>query len=57
VATFIGSDDDCTWLWHIRLGYTCKKSLQALAKKGLLKGAKTYKLKFCELCAIGKKVR
>ena len=34
---------------------TCGKTLQALAKLGLLKGAKTCKLKFCEYCIIGKK--
>ena len=51
------SNDDCTRLWHMRLRHTSENSLQALAKKGLLKGAKTYKLKFCELCAISKKVR
>jgi len=30
---------------------------QALAKKDLLKGAKTYKLKFCEHCIIGNKIK
>jgi len=27
VATSIGLDDDCTQLWHIRLGHTSEKSL------------------------------
>jgi len=32
VATSISSDDDCTRLWHMRLGHTGEKSLQALIK-------------------------
>ena len=32
VVTFIDSEDDCTRLWHMRLGQTGKKSLQALTK-------------------------
>jgi len=32
VATYIGSDDDCTWLWNMRLGHSDEKSLQALRK-------------------------
>ena len=43
-----GAYDDSIRLWHMRPGHTGEKSLQALARKGLLKGAKTYKLKFCE---------
>ena len=41
----------------MRLGHTGEKSLQALAKQGLLKGARTCKLKFCEHCVIGKKTK
>jgi len=48
VATFIGSDDDCTRLWHLRLKHTSEKSLQALANQGLLQDVKTCKLKFIE---------
>jgi len=32
VATSTDSDNDSTRLWHIRLGHTGEKSLQALAK-------------------------
>jgi len=34
-----------------------EKSVQVLAKQGLLKCTKTYKLKFCEHCALGKKIK
>jgi len=57
VATSIDSDDDSIKLWHMRLGHTGEKSLQALAKQGLLKGARTCKLKFCEHCIIEKKTK
>ena len=40
VTTSTDSDDDSTRLWHMRLGHTGEKSLQTLAKQGLLKGAK-----------------
>jgi len=36
VVTSIGSDDDYTRLWHVKLKHTSEKSLQALAKKYLL---------------------
>jgi len=57
VTISIGSDDDCTRLWHMRLGHTCEKSLQVLTKQYLFKGAKTCKLKFCEHCVIDKKIK
>jgi len=38
VVTSIDTDDYSTRLWHMRLGHTDEKSLQALAKQGLLKG-------------------
>ena len=41
----------------MRLGHIGEKSLQALAKKGLLKGARTCKLDFGEHCVIGKKTK
>ena len=34
-----------------------EKSMQALAKQGLLKGAKTCKLEFYEYCVLSKKVK
>ena len=44
-------------LWHMRLGHAGEKSLQTLAMQGLLKGAKTCKLDFCEQCVLGKQKR
>ena len=44
-------------LWHMRLGHSGEKSLQTLAMQGLLKGAKTCKLEFCEQCVLGKEKR
>ena len=41
----------------MRLKHTEEKSLQALAKYDLLKGASTCKLKFCEHCVIEKKTK
>ena len=49
--------DDSTRPWHMRLGRTGEKSMQALAKQRLLKGAKTCKLEFCEHCIIDKKTK
>ena len=57
LAASVGSDDDATRLWHMRLGHTGEKSLQALTKQGLLKGAKTCKMDFCEHCVLGKKTK
>jgi transposase InsO family protein len=39
------------------LGHAGEKSLQILAKQGLLKGTKTCKLEFCEHCVLGKQRR
>ena len=44
-------------LWHMRLGHAGEKYLQTLAMQGLLKGAKTCKLEFCEPCVLGKQKR
>ena len=44
-------------LWHMKLGHVGEKSLQTLAMQGLLKGAKTCKLDFCEQCVLGKQNR
>ena len=44
-------------LWHMRLGHAGEKSLQTLVMQGLLKGAKTFKLDFCEQCVLGKQKR
>lgn len=53
----IKKDAEATKLWHMRLGHTGEKSLQMLAKQGLLKGTKTCKLEFCEHCVLGKQRR
>jgi len=50
-------DAEATKLWHMRLGHAGEKSLQILAKQGLLKGTKACKLEFCEHCVLGKQRR
>ena len=50
-------DADTTRLWHMRLGHAGEKAMQGLVKQGLLKGAKTCKLEFCEHCVLGKQTR
>ena len=59
VATVSGSDKDAeiTSLWHRHLGHASERALLILVKRGLLKGAKTCKLEFCEHCVIGKQRR
>ncbi|GMI79054.1 hypothetical protein HRI_001574700 [Hibiscus trionum] len=58
VAAASGEDKlDSSQLWHMRLGHAGEKSLQILAKQGLLKGAKACKLNFCEHCVLGKQKR
>nr|KYP56816.1 Retrovirus-related Pol polyprotein from transposon TNT 1-94 [Cajanus cajan] len=41
---------DNTELWHHRLGHMSERGLVVLSKQGLLGGAMTGKLKFCESC-------
>lgn len=48
---------DSSRLWHMRLGHVGEKALQGLVKQGLLKGAKTGKIDFCEHCVLGKQTR
>ena len=50
-------DLEATKLWHMLLGHTNEKALQTLMKQGLLKGANSYKLEFCEHCVLGKQTR
>nr|KYP49125.1 Retrovirus-related Pol polyprotein from transposon TNT 1-94 [Cajanus cajan] len=45
---------DNTKLWHCRLGHMSERGLVVLSKQGLLSGAMTGKLKFCESCVMGK---
>jgi len=53
----VDSDDDATKLWHMRLDHVGEKSMQTLAKQGLLKDANTYKLEFCEHYVLDKKIK
>ena len=46
-------DVEAMKLCHMRLGHAGEKSLQILAKQGLLKGMKACKLEFCEHCVLG----
>ena len=55
VATSINSDDDSIRLWHIRLGYTGEKPLQAPTKEESLEGASTCNLEFGEHGVLDKK--
>ncbi|KAE8720956.1 hypothetical protein F3Y22_tig00017808pilonHSYRG00163 [Hibiscus syriacus] len=58
VATSIDEHElEATKLWHMRLGHVGEKSLKLLIDQGLLKGARTCKLAFCEHCIKGKKTR
>ena len=55
-ATITEEDKDSkiTRLWHMCLRHPGEKALQNLVKPGLLNGAKTNKLEFCEHCVVGK---
>ena len=56
-STVTSNDDrdiEVTKLWHMHLGHVGEKSLQILAKQGLLEGVKICKLDFCEHCVKGK---
>ena len=55
ISQKLGDDDvDNTILWHMHLGHAGEKASQSLTKQGLLKGAKTCKLPFCEFYVLGK---
>ena len=43
-----------TRLWNMRLGHVGEKSMTVLSKQGLLKGAESCKLDFCEHCVLCK---
>ena len=47
-------EQDITKLWHMRLRYAGEKALHTLVNKGVLKGATTGKIDFCEHCVFGK---
>jgi len=57
LAASVNSDNYTTKFWHMRLGHVGEMSMQALTKQGLLKGAKTCKLEFCEQYALRRKPR
>ena len=57
MAASVNLNEDASKMWHMRLGHTSEKSMQSLAKEGLLKSAKTCKLKFCKHCILSKKVK
>jgi len=57
LVAVIDSYDDATQLCHMRFGHAGEKSMQTLAKQGLLKGAKICKLEFSERCVLGKKTK
>ena len=57
VSRSLEQQDNCTELWHRRLGHMSEKGLAVLSKQGLLDGAETGKLKFCETCVMGKQRR
>ena len=56
-ATVVDKGADTSKLWHMRLGHAGEKALQGLVKQGLLKGAKTCKIDFCEHCVLGKQTK
>lgn len=58
ISTSLEDDtSDPSRLWHMRLGHVGEKALQGLVKQGLLKGAKTGKLEFCEHSVLGKQTK
>ena len=60
MAATISSEEreiEATRLWHMRLGHAGEKSLNLLAKQGLLKGLQSCKMNFCEHCIKGKQTR
>ena len=48
---------DTTRLWHMRLGHAGENALQSFIRQGLLNGAKTCKLEFCEHRVLRKQIR
>jgi len=55
VETSISSDDVCTQVWQMRVGYGGEKPSQALAKKGSLEGTSTCNMKLGEHNVLNKK--
>ena len=57
MTTSVDLDEDAIKIWHMRLDHVGEKFIQALAKQGLSKGAKTCRLKFCEHCVLSNKIK
>ncbi|KAM7477355.1 hypothetical protein LguiA_025568 [Lonicera macranthoides] len=56
-ASVTTEEIDTTRLWHMRLGHDGEKAMTVLSKQGLLEGAKSCKLEFCEHCVLEKQTR
>ena len=55
ICNSIGEEiSDTIRLWHMSLGHDGEKAMRGLVKQILLKGAKTWKMDFCEHCVMGK---
>ena len=54
MASMLTEENDSTRLWNMRLGHAGEKVLMVLSKQGLLEGAKSCKLEFCEHCVLRK---
>ena len=54
-VTVVESDhDNCTKLWHMRVGHLSECGMTEMHKRNMLKGVKSYKLEFCEFCVLEK---
>ncbi|KAL8167892.1 LOW QUALITY PROTEIN: hypothetical protein V2J09_009391, partial [Rumex salicifolius] len=56
-ATTTVSAPDYTTLWHLHLGHIGEHGLTELYKRGLLAGLKSYKMRFCKFCIMGKQYK
>ncbi|GFZ19218.1 hypothetical protein Acr_27g0009570 [Actinidia rufa] len=57
VVSNSSDESDTSRLWHMLLGHPGEKALQTLVRQGVLKGAKTGQINFCEHCVLGKQTR
>ena len=53
-AVASSKEQDISKLWHMRLGHAGEKAFQTLVNRGVVKGATTGKIDFCEHCIFGK---
>ena len=56
-ASIATDKEDTTRLWHMRLGHTSERDLEALPKKCALLGIKYCKLDLCKFCIMGRQRR